>query len=264
MTSTPVSIIESTNESWIELSDSQSPVFVDNITTNELLSKSSDQISLEESIRNLGIASFQVERYLEDDPRQQHEQSRDQPSTSNEQSKQIKFASNIINATLANDSFYNLNSSNSDISLLDQQEIMLNTLKSHYNQRNKATPDCLPKSQLCPKSSQADILDCLSDSISLLDRLSEIECQVQENPKNLDWFWDWTNQPEYFCGYEWKIYAPKHEYLSQQRQLVRETMDRRAGVYFTRDIISLLLLTNILSIVIGAGLTYGIVVNRST
>lgn len=65
--------------------------------------------------------------------------------------------------------------------------------------------------------------------------------QQQQQP--IEWIWDWTAQPEYFSGQEWKACESKHE---------------------RGDFMSLLLMTNIVSIVIGAGITAALMRRSNT
>lgn len=115
----------------------------------------------------------------------------------------------------------------------------------------------------------ADYLaDQLSDSLSLLSRASALNEGANHMQtasfQDLDWLWDWTAQPEYFTGQEWKVHTPKQDYLMRQRQLYCANLGKNPnGTLFSGEIISLLFLTNILSIIIGAGLTYSIIMRRA-
>lgn len=135
--------------------------------------------------------------------------------------------------------------------LLEQEQSNTNNEQSLRQQgvASKTTGDC--------------IIDQLSESLSILSRASADNTLFNNqgaNLEDLDWLWDWTAQPVYFTGQEWKGYSPKQEYLMRQRQLY-ESHGTNA---FSGEVISLLFLTNILSILIGAGLTYSVMTRRTS
>lgn len=101
--------------------------------------------------------------------------------------------------------------------------------------------------------------DQLSDSLSMFSRASAHAETTNPEFQDSDWLWDWTAQPEYFSGQEWKVSARKKEYMMRQRQLYEEQNNN----IISREMLSLLFLTNFLSIIIGAGITYSMLMRRS-
>lgn len=284
MTSTPVSLDESLNGSWIDINSASqihSPMDDD---SPELLRP---PYSLAESVQNLGLISFQVERFLQEAQRNQNN------SSSNSQ-QNLHQSSTTAGAGLATqqppcaDDISGIYTSDSEISAdgLDGKALISSLRKHHHQQQHYQQQQQQQQRQAAglgegnnPQkylstddanrfSKSGDCLaDQLSDSLSLLSRASAFGHQPnfdQANIQDLDWLWDWTPQPEYFTGQEWKVYAPKQDYLMRQRQLYCGDLDKsHAGSLFSSEVMSLLFLTNILSIIIGAGLTYSILMRRS-
>jgi hypothetical protein len=276
MTSTPVSLKdESFNGSWIDINSASQ--------INSPLSEESPEfirpgLSLAESVQNLGIISFQVERFLQEAQRSgasntnNMSQSSPQQPQDGQQQQQQQYP-NIDNIS-------DICLSDSDLSAaeeLQSSKALLDNLRRHHARRNHHHHDqtsnnidnnwqSLPDYQQPQRFSKSGecFVDQLSDSLSILSRDSMFNetCLRASASINLDqtgavadfdWLWDWTSQPEYFTGQEWKVSASQQDYLFKQK---RER-------YYTGDIMSLLFLTNILSIIIGAGLTYSILMRRS-
>lgn len=295
MTSTPVSLDESLNGSWIDINSASqihSPMDDD---SPELLGP---PYSLAESVQNLGLISFQVERFLQEAQRNQNN------SSSNSQLNLHQSTNATISCGGGGglqqqppcpDDISGIYTSDSEISIdgLDgktlinslrrhnqqqqhyqQQKQMLKAgskeLNNQVNSRSFNSIDNVDSTNPRLSKSGGDCLvDQLSDSLSLLSRTSAFGNrsnfeQQASNFQDLDWLWDWTPQPEYFTGQEWKVYAPKQDYLMRQRQLYCGDLDKNhPGSLFSSEVMSLLFLTNILSIIIGAGLTYSILIRRS-
>lgn len=273
MTSTPVSLNdESLNGSWIDINSASqihSPMSDD---SPEFMAPS---YSLAESVQNLGLISFQVERFLQ-------EAQKNNSSNTN--------ANNNINAAqpVIADNISDLYLSDSDISAADGQfgQTFMNKLETEQQKQrfnsNSSNNNNINNNNILKHNNQlsSDVInqrlsksgDCLfdqvSDSLSLLSRASvfgETALDQAASFQDFDWLWDWTAQPEYFAGQEWKVCAPKQDYLMRQRQLYCANLGNNPGYNcFSGDMMSLLFLTNILSIIIGAGLTYSILMRRST
>lgn len=267
MTSTPVSLNdESLNGSWIDInSASQIPSPMDDDSPEFLR----PPYSLAESVQNLGLISFQVERFLQEAQRSNNNNS--SQGTNNGQHQPI--CDNISDMYL----------SDSDISVegLQGSKTLINSLRKHSQQQQQYNPSNNQDSSNFLQQMSPDILsqklsksgDCLidqvSDSLSLLSRASifgETAFDQSANFQDFDWLWDWTAQPEYFTGQEWKVCGPKQDYIMRQRQLycANSPNNHEGSHLFSGEMMSLLVLTNIISIIIGAGLTYSIIMRRST
>uniref|UniRef100_A0A6G1SDL8 Uncharacterized protein n=1 Tax=Aceria tosichella TaxID=561515 RepID=A0A6G1SDL8_9ACAR len=291
MTSTPVSLNdESLNGSWIDINSASqihSPLGED---SPELLRPA---LSLAESVQNLGIISFQVERFLQEAQRSgtsntnnmSQSQQQPPPTQDGQQQQQYPNIDNISDICL----------SDSDLSAaeeLQSSKALLDNLRRHHARRHhhdqtsnntdnnsQSLPD-YQRAQRSPKSGDL-LVDQLSDSLSILSRDSMFNetClrasaaglnidQTGATVTDFDWLWDWTSQPEYFTGQEWKVSASKQDYLLKQKQLYCASLASNNSQhgperYYSGDMMSLLFLTNILSIIIGAGLTYSILMRRS-
>lgn len=236
MTSTPVSLNdESLNGSWIDInSASQIHSPMDDESAEFLMPPYSAHA---ESVQNLGLISFQVERFLQE--AQRNSQQNLQQAIQDDRGGGGGGGAGVG---------VGIGQGNGDSSLLDQ----------------------------------------LSDSISLLSRASAIvsesgyDQQAKCNDDDPLWLWGWTTEPEYFAGQEWKIEANQHNnnhhhHHHHDDHITRRVRDRfRASTIrnsnsdtetFTASnshMISWLLLTNILSIIIGAGLTYSILTMRKS
>lgn len=271
MTSTPVSLNdESLNGSWIDINsasqihspmDDDSPEFL------------RPPYSLAESVQNLGLISFQVERFLQET---QRNNSQSNLTTTTNNGSQQQTSSNNQQQQIA-DNISDMYLSDSDLStdrLPSNNKPFVDSLRKHnqsqqqYNPSNnnnnidmasflqfnhQVSPGDL--SQKPPKSGDC-LLDTFSDSLSLLSRASLFaETNLDQAARELqefNWLWDWTAQPEYFSGQEWKMTNPKQSYLIQQSE-----HDESARF------ITMLLFTNIISVLIGSGLTYMMIMRRS-
>lgn len=276
MTSTPVSLHdESLNGSWIDInSASQIHSPVDDDSPERLR----PPYSLAESVQSLGLLSFQVERFLQEAQKNQGSASGVGGNQDGQQQPPQAQYQNVDNIS-------DLCFSDSDMSNEDAQAgktmmaSLQSRLQSQYNSRNAHD-----SSQRMSKSGGDCFVDQLSDSLSYLSRASlfgdtaNLRSSASQgaldranNFQDFDWLWDWTAQPEYFTGQEWKVSPPKQEFLMKQRQLYSGVSGSSSlasrhddGRYFpSGHIMSLLFLTNILSIIIGAGITYSILVRRS-
>lgn len=294
MTSTPVSLDESLNGSWIDINSASqihSPMDDD---SPELLRP---PYSLAESVQNLGLISFQVERFLQEAQRNQNNSSSNSQLNLHQSSNATTtgFGGLGLNVGATQqppcpDDNSGIYMSDSEISVdgLDGKTLIdslrrHNQQQQHYQQKkqiqmassrernNRIDPHSMDNVDLTnPRLSKSGdcLADQLSDSLSLLSRTSAFgnrsNYEQQVNFQDFDWLWDWAPQPEYFTGQEWKVYAPKQDYLMRQRQLYCGDLDKNhAGSLFSSEVMSLLFLTNILSIIIGAGLTYSILIRRS-
>lgn len=277
MTSTPVSLNDSSlNGSWIDInSASQIPSPLDNETPEFLAPPYSP--NQPESIQNLGLISFQVERFLREAASHQNNNNQQQQSsgnhppdnycnlnsnTSNQHNQPFRKFINPNDSQAAggddNNSGIYVSDSETSLDALDSKALMMSLKwiqqQEQFVEANTNTSD--------PHKKHQYLTDQLSDSLSLLSRASPINEPPfeQTNLEDFDWLWDWTAQPEYFTGQEWKVYAPKQEYLMRQRQMYQS----HGNNPFSGDVVSLLFLTNFLSIIIGAGLTYSIMMRRSS
>lgn len=292
MTSTPVSLNdESLNGSWIDINsasqihspmDDDSPEFT------------RPPHSLAGSAQNLGLISFQVERYLQE--AQKNTNTQQQDGGQQQQQQQYPNIDNISDICL----------SDSDLSTTEElaqgSKALLDNLRRHHNRTknqqhninssnsndNNSTSmldfdmsaDNMQQSQRLFKIGDC-LVDQLSDSLSILSRASMLyetgiktgtsgsdqNATANNQFQDFEWLWDWTAQPEFFTGQEWKVCAPKQDYLLRQKQIYCASLPRGVNGgherYYSGDIMSLLFLTNILSIIIGAGITYSMLMRRS-
>lgn len=259
MTSTPVSLNdESLEGSWVDIqaaSQNHSPI--DNEGDSPIMRS---PYSMVESVQNLGLISFQVERFLQ-------EAQRNQQLTNSQQN--LSRTNNNSPVGEDSQSFVYMSDTDNSLDGFDSKAL-INSLRVHGQQQaaesnnNDLSYSTPAMQKFLPRrtSKSGDCLvDQLSDSLSLLSRASGLG---ESNLQDLDWLWDWTDQPEYFTGQEWKVYAPKQEYLMRQRQMYCSDLKRNSeGTRFTTDMASLLFLTNLFSIVIGAGLTYSILARKN-
>lgn len=296
MTSTPVSLNdESLNGSWIDInSASQIHSPVDNDSPERLR----PPYSLAESAQSLGLLSFQVERFLQEAQKSTATTQGGQQMSTDGQQPPYLNVDNISDIcfsdsdTSVNDGQQSEEGTNIK-PFIDSLREHHNKSKHrhhhhHYNHRNNTTSENLQDYQMSSPDTQRTttshrlsksgdcLIDQLSDSLSLLSRASlfgETTTTQHKGGGNVqgldqqdfDWLWDWTAQPEYFAGQEWKVNgAPKvnQDYLMKQKQIY--SANGHNGRFFSSDIMSLLFLTNILSIIIGAGITYSILMRRSS
>lgn len=263
MTSTPVSLNDDSLEgSWVDIrSATQIHSPIDNNDSPSIRSP----YSMVESVQSLGLISFHVERFLQEAQRNQ------QPNSSS----QLNLSQSNNNSPTGEDSQSLVYLSDTDASLDGfDSRALINRLRVHGQQSNSAEGNSnndqnhnvrsspyrqgITFHQKASRSGDC-LVDQLSDSLSLLSRASGMG---ESSFQDLDWLWDWTAQPEYFTGQEWKVYAPKQEYLMRQRQLYCSDRDSdRSSI--SPDVASLLFLTNVFSIVIGAGLTYSILARKN-
>lgn len=299
MTSTPVSLNdESLNGSWIDINSASqihSPLGED---SPEL---TGPEVSLAESVQNLNIISFQVERFLQEAQRSgtsntntmSQSQQQPPPSQDGQQQQQQQYPNidNISDICLSDSDLSAAEELQSSKALLDnlrrhharrhhhQQQQNLDQASNNTDIYSQSSPDY----QRARRSSKSGdyLVDQLSDSLSILSRdsmFNETCLRASAAGLNLDqtgavtdfdWLWDWTSQPEYFTGQEWKVNASKQDLLLKQKQLYCASLaqsnnnQHNPERYYSGDMMSLLFLTNILSIIIGAGLTYSILMRRS-
>jgi len=109
---------------------------------------------------------------------------------------------------------------------------------------------------ISPKSAQSPVfpIESLSpnESIFCKDELLERSRQL-----STDWIWDWSTRDQ--LPKEWSV--NKMQPLRKTRLSLRQWAIRR-GI-FSKEVLSLLLLTNILSLILGAGIGYTILVRRT-
>jgi len=263
MTSTPVSLQdESLNGSWIDIHNESQIDMPGGNDSPEFLAAPR---SMADSVQNLGLISFQVERFLQ-------EAQRNRKLTTSQHSLQPTPGT-------CGDDNSGIYSSDTDLSIeaSDTQAIIDSlrrlrqgkfdeTVNADHNSRSRHwTIDGMGLRLPAKGEDWQNNIDQLSDSLSLLSRASaagEPPFGESLELQDFDWLWDWTSQPEYFTGQEWKVHTPKQDYLMRQRQLYSSSHNQN-GALFSGEVVSLLFLTNILSIIIGAGLTYSILMRRS-
>lgn len=273
MTSTPLSIDESLSGSWIDINSiSQIP----SPTLEDSPEYMRQPFYMSKSVQNLGILPFQVERFLQETQR---------IDSSNILSQDIQRSQlNIDHEGDDNSGIYMSSDSESEPADELDRRLRLSSSKKLKRELGKEGNNNHDDSQLYnDKVQNSNIkltksfdrsLDQLSDSLSFLSKASfqkdatKLGRNVTDTTslQDFDWLWDWTAQPEYFSGQEWKIRSPKQEHLMRQRQIYCESFKRNRSdsESFSGDFMSLLFLTNILSILIGAGLTYSILMRRPT
>lgn len=274
MTSTPVSLDDSLNGSWIDINSASQ--------IHSPMDDEPDFAKLQKPNYALAgsVISFQVERFLQEAQRNQTT-STGQSNVNNNSSPMADDLSGIY----LSDSDTPVEGYESLISNLKKKQQHLSVDNGSNN--NTQGANLKNKSYSGPRNSGLGLsksgeclLDQLSDSLSLLSRASCIgHEQAVDGPSgtggrgyndtvddfgpDFEWLWDWTAQPEYFTGQEWKVYAPKQDHLMRQRQLYCATLNKNPNEQtFSGEVLSLLFLTNILSIIIGAGLTYSILMRR--
>lgn len=272
MTSTPVSLNDGSLEgSWVDircatLNQAKAP---NENPSPESLDCRASPYSMVESMHNLGRVSFQVQRFLQESQRSAANIATSSSQADicrlnnmNDDTQSLVYLSDSegsqdgFDRKALYESLKLHNGAGAMDGNIDHQTINMNDLQYNKNQTNN-----LPFPQQRKSSKIGDCLaDQLSDSLSLLSRASGGVIPKESNFEELDWIWDWTAQPEYFTGQEWKVYAPKQEYLMRQRQLYKNPEGEST---YSTDVASLLVLTNVLSIIIGAGLTYGILVRKN-
>lgn len=297
MTSTPVSLKDGSLEgSWVDIRCATITQTSANPTNEYTIPDNSDQCRSSPYCmignNNTGRVSFQVQRFLQESQRatdtnnlgtSSSQTNISQLNIANDDSQSLVYLSDDSDE-LSRDGFdskalfESLKAHNTSCSMsvqfMDSNTIIQNnpeatttratTLNTNdLQQYNKQLINNNPINAQQQKSvfRNADYTpDQLSDSLSLLSRASGGVIGAGESDfQELDWLWDWTAQPEYFTGQEWKVYVPKQEYLLRQRQLYRNNDEHSIG----KDMASLLVLTNVLSIIIGAGLTYGILARKN-
>ena len=276
MTSTPVSLNdESLNGSWIDINSASqihSPMGDD---SPEYLRPPH---SLAESVQNLGMISFQVERFLQEAQKKNYS---DNNSGNNNNGGQQQIVDNISDMYLS-DSDLSTDGIHGDKSVFDHMKKHNKQLwqTKDLNDTNDNILKCVTPDAFSERLSKRgeSLLDQVSDSLSILSRASfmaetgnclpfdidSTEVQYQD----LDWLWDWTTQPEYFTGKEWKIQTSKQRelFMKHQSSFCSDFSGNHDanGKYIPGEMVSLLFLTNVLSIIIGAGLTYSVLMRRST
>lgn len=284
MTSTPVSLDESLSGSWIDInSASQIP----SPTIDNSPEFPRQHISMTKSVQNIGLLPFQVERFLQEAQRAGNTNDNSGFSRAGQQANDFDHALDDNNSGI----YESTESESGSIDHIDGKAILdsLRQFQRIQNQRKESNnngPDFLPNELHDDCSNYSNIrlvksfdcsIDQLSDSLSMLSRASKHRprstgANDTTSLQDFDWLWDWTDQPEYFSGQEWKVNAPRREYLIRQQQFYRDHLqdrhshsdDPNSDPFSGGDFISLLFLTNMLSIIIGAGLTYSILARRST
>lgn len=324
MTSKPVSLNDDSLEgSWVDIRGVPSQC---NASSESLGDYRSSPYSMVESTQNLGMLSYQVQRFLQDSQRtiahipssrsqQNLTQSNGNNIQSNEDIQSLVYLSDTDNGSLdgyesrvmmnnlrdltintsinesnihhrtntttttaineTNESSTAIRTTttnaddNLDLHMANKQQQQPppptqttsgDQQQHHYHNQQQIFHNQNSCRYSCSKGNMDFIPDQLSDTLSLLSRASAGGLANDSSFQDLDWMWDWTAQPEYFSGQEWKVYAPKQEYLMRQRQLYKNSGNHND---MTDDVASLLVLTNVLSVIIGAGLTYGILARKN-
>ncbi|CAG2100206.1 unnamed protein product [Medioppia subpectinata] len=109
---------------------------------------------------------------------------------------------------------------------------------------------------ISPKSAQSPVfpVESLSPNESLFCKDEMLERSRQ---LSTDWLWDWSTRDQ----------LPKEWTLNQMVPLRKSRMSLRQWAIrrglFSKEVLSLLLLTNILSLILGAGIGYTILVRRT-
>lgn len=270
MTSTPISLNDdSSSGSWIDINSASqihSPLDDDGA---EFITLATD------SAQNAGLIPFQVQRFLQEAQRNQGSSGISQQNVHHQsQNQQPTF----IGIHEDNNSGIYLSDTDISVGGFDSKALIKSLRKHHQRSMNESNNNdphsksynlafCSATGQRLCKSADGSF-DQLSDSLSFLSRASAISDAVRLNQtkslQEFDWLWDWTAEPEYFSGQEWKVYTPKQEYLMRQRQMYCATNKNPDDNLFSGEVVSLLFLTNILSIIIGAGLTYSILMRKYT
>lgn len=281
MTSTPVSLNDesSLNDSWIDINSASQ---IHSPMGDESPEFMRPPHSLAESVQNLGLISFQVERFLQEAQRNQGN------SPANPNGPSQRHQQQLPGSNLVADDNSGIYSSDTDISVdgFDFRAMITKRVHHHHNQPQPQQEQQLPKegpsnidttveanslgiiSDQKMSKSRDCLIDQLSDSLSIISRASVMGEKTSASLQDFEWLWDWTAQPEYFAGKEWKggSQTSKQDYLMRQRHLYCSDLSKQQshdGALFSGEVISLLFLTNILSIIIGAGLTYSMLMRRS-
>ena len=282
MTSTPVSLNdESLNGSWIDINSASQ---INSPIDNDSPEHQRPPYSFAESAQSLGLLSFQVERFLQEAQKSHFHNSNNQDGQQQQQ-QPYPFVDNISDICFSDSDMSEEGLQNTK-QLLDRLRENNDKSKQRQQQHHSgdnpndslnlmSSPDThRTPSQRLSKSGEC-LADQLSDSLSLLSRASlfgetgfmgvgsTTTLDRENNFQDFDWLWDWTAQPEYFTGQEWKVSPPKQDYLMKQKQIYCANNHHNEKL-FSGEIMSLLFLTNILSIIIGAGITYSILMRRSS
>lgn len=94
-----------------------------------------------------------------------------------------------------------------------------------------------------PRSSHSPIVD-----IGLGKDSSHLNKEIKDKQIITDWIWDWSSRPDQQPPKQWKFKHPQRSALS-----LRHSKIVKQGL-FSKEVLSIFFLTNLLSLIIGAGL----------
>ncbi|XP_054168429.1 BCL2/adenovirus E1B 19 kDa protein-interacting protein 3-like [Oppia nitens] len=109
---------------------------------------------------------------------------------------------------------------------------------------------------ISPKSAHSPVfaIESLSPNDSILQK---VENFGRSRQLSTDWIWDWSTRDQLPKEWGFNEIQP----LRKSRMSLRQWAIRR-GI-FSKEVLSILLLTNILSLILGAGIGYTILVRRT-
>ncbi|RWS30513.1 BCL2/adenovirus E1B 19 kDa protein-interacting protein 3-like protein, partial [Leptotrombidium deliense] len=135
------------------------------------------------------------------------------------------------------------------------EKLLRDAQKESY--QSSAVGSGLNSHSISPVSPQSPVN--VSESVSPVDALINKEDLLQRNRQiTTDWIWDWTVKSDAFrLQKEWNTDEP----MKKSRLNLRQWAVRR-GI-FSKEVLSILLLTNFLSLLLGAGIGYTVLIRRS-
>ena len=111
-----------------------------------------------------------------------------------------------------------------------------------------------PGSPVSPNSAIFETSSCSLMDAMMLNREDLIE---RSRRISSDWLWDWTVGCESLPPSDWKVMQQQ-----QQKKLSLRQWAIRRGL-FSREILSIFLMSNIVSLILGAGIGYTCLLRRS-
>jgi len=123
--------------------------------------------------------------------------------------------------------------------------------------RSSATGSGPGSHSISPVTPQSPVY--AEDHVSCVEAMLMNKEELMERSRQLstDWIWDWTARPD-LC--ETRNDIPGYEPVKKPRLSLRQWAVRRG--LFSKEMLSLLLLTNLLSLLLGAGIGYTVLVRR--
>ncbi|RWS15899.1 BCL2/adenovirus E1B 19 kDa protein-interacting protein 3-like isoform X2 [Dinothrombium tinctorium] len=132
-------------------------------------------------------------------------------------------------------------------------------LRDAQKESNQSSAVCsgMNSHSISPVSPQSPVN--ISESISPVEALFMNKDEILQRSRQIttDWIWDWTLKSDSLLIRDWIAQEPTKKGKLNLRQWAV-----RRGI-FSKEVLSLLLLTNFLSLILGAGIGYTVLVRRS-